>query len=607
MITVLVLLLLLQARLCASFSIDSQTQSVQVVNGRTRVVHRATVRCNENDVGAPQVLSLQDGTMTRKVTFRCNAPRYVYDHNLVGYIPEVQIPAEGKVCLVDATSFNDTIVNTQDLYSGDGGLSGGASRRLLSVNMKRTTAASRQLKWLDGEQGKDDRASGYGQTIGLVAGAKLGPAGAIVGGIVGSELGCWIGGCSGDGLQDLLDELQVQLNANADTIASILDWRNTQEEWNLAVNEQFARQVEINDYLQTQVSTNTESIGLLNQNVAALQAVTAQIVQTMGTAFPQFQAQIDANADYSAAIWNATIELNADVRGHITSLYEALTNTNRRLRNSDLINYRAYKDVQLRRKLTRLYWEIHDVATPQPTTPFVSYTGIRPMNETTLAAQHTLANAVRISSVIIQRTITTGTKAQFYNLSYMCDPVFLLDNTVPNMEFQTLFDFLGPPDCVPRTGGNVPLVDDVWTCNCVVVVEKKECSTSTAYPWNWAQGPMFNDTGPCDVGGLLTSDEDTLETGRAVVLETLSDVYSELNGLCTSSQTDTLGTNDPVPYKIRMFSEMYPKFTNLTLDETTVGTDLCNADFTYGMSSVNSPTASEMVDRSQFFGFNVYM
>jgi len=120
------LFLFLFIHTASAATIVSQVQSVAVLNGVPQSVTEVTVDFGPSDEGVPFVLDVvnpQTGH-TDTLSFTHEPPRYIYTHQLFGWIPRASYPFRNMVCVYDTQPFNSSIQNSpsvelDSLSSGD--------------------------------------------------------------------------------------------------------------------------------------------------------------------------------------------------------------------------------------------------------------------------------------------------------------------------------------------------------------------------------------------------------------------------------------------------------------------------------------------------------
>ena len=267
--------------------------------------------------------------------------------------------------------------------------------------------------------------------------------------------------------------------------------------------------------------------------------------------------------------------------------------------------YRAYTDQQFNRAATQAIYAQMDNTTafPVPTIPFVRDLGQPPMSVAQRANYSTLANAVMVANAHMLYTANlSGTlTATDFNVSYMCDGDFLVNNTIPGVDFDTLTLFLGPAD---NTSGatypqyfpyGVNLTSTVWQCQCIYIITRTTCVLNTqsgtdVFPFTWdsnnATTSLANDPlmpSRCSGGTVQTQILDPTNTNPATVsfvtdIETFNSV---LQNLCLTIPSTFI----PAPttgYLGRFSSDILSYVTNRYLNvnsNTTTLNDACNPGF----------------------------
>lgn len=379
------------------------------------------------------------------------------------------------------------------------------------------------------------------------------------------------------------DQFNIQRNINA-----------AQQEFNVGVQNEFASQNQINEHLENQVNDNTnaiEKLGLtIDQYGNALTSVENQVV----SGFSAFGTQLQADADFSQQIWNSTIDLHNEVETQLRQIAYQVSKIAWNVRNLEVDLEHVHRRTSLRRALIKLFHRVNDVALSQNSVAFLDYVGVAPLDQTEFDKLNTEAGAFSFGSVIAQRTVLDmgDYYGQAFNLTMICDPLFLLDRVVQGLDFETMFQWLGPENC---TGA---LETDPWNCTCAIKVEGIQCKLRTpiadyAYPWIWnstgAGTPTWmEEPGITDfcLNPVSAIDKGTVDSD--IVITTIDGMTSWVNSLCAASETvvNPTAVADPSS-KIRVFGSYWPRYLDMELNTTTIP-DVCNGNFAAVLSDANS-------------------
>lgn len=297
---------------------------------------------------------------------------------------------------------------------------------------------------------------------------------------------CFGSGVDLKALKEAFKAIDTQFRNIERQLNDITTWINQQVQFDDYVLDQFAAQNRLNQQIQEEISRNTENIAFLTSWVVDIANVTAAISTAVNENFRQVSEQLHQGAAVDASIIQYVSALQNATLQKFQELSEALIESNRAQRRIDTTVLTMLKRVSMRRALIETFWLLNDVDTEPPSTPFLIYDGIRPITRSERATLRKLSAAVSLGQVVLERTQARSPTryAQVWTLDYKCDPLFILDNHVSGMDFQTIFDFIGPSGCYPGAPASA------WTCSCVVHVTYKECSLnsdSMAFPWAQAQ------------------------------------------------------------------------------------------------------------------------
>jgi hypothetical protein len=524
------------------------------------------------------------GANAKSVEFTCRQPNYVYDSRLAGWIPRVQYPVFGRTCLTQHAHINATVTRNDNEFSP-------AARRLLSewkselLSNTDTNNVGRRLLW--------NRAQ-TGQVVEVAAGLAIatgGPSGLFVGGLM--LAGEALFGGSGGGMDAdeiaMLKSLQVEISGIQDQLDNMKNWEQTVVQFEAETDTAWIAQDREDSVLQSDLAITVEAVQNLNDRVGILANVTGYMQKEITDGFAQVKKQFVDQADIEGAIWNNTIQLIEEAETRIKDLSGRSATAIRFIRDLDVRSLAAYKDTTMRRAILELFWQLESIETPRPSAPFVSYIGSPPTTTAERVALRSLNGARVLSSVFVMRTVPNlgNEHAQLLNISYVCNVEFLVNNVVSQLDFQAVFDFLGPANCYPNDP-NAP-----WGCQCAVVVETRDCKLVNAgppvqFPYGWQEtGSLFspNDADKPDnyVSHCVPADlttQSTIQNGLAVVLETPDKVTNYIKALCGDTViTDASFGRAGYPFKMRVFASNTRKYIDLPLDTTYAGTDVCAANY----------------------------
>lgn len=670
---------LLLATLVHSIELVSQSQLVDVINGRSRVRHRATFLIDQDDAFTTQTFTIKDGDSERTIELSPTPPEYVYSQAVVGYIPESQYPAVTKVCVVEASGADSAGLSDNNFtFPGQGfgfendihsqGHQHERDLKLMAneiVNRPRAHSLKHMLQRLSeaaeedptGELGKalsdplrpkpagrsllatgqqgtkvpqttcssnikcntppaytntasakiqaetqdvNDYDNNGGSNLdilraslptGLAFGGFLGSA-ALLGdagfgagggalavgltiGFVCQEFDCFGQGSSTAALKKALRSIEVQIG-NIDTeLNAISQWSAKQVSWDRTVETRFAQVHDITTQLRTSIETNTNNIASLQSEISALNHTQASFIHTYDRDIQNISSEINADGAAIDALSNYTKRIAQVVQEHYQNLLGAVINLNRQIRNIDKELVQDRKKMPVRRALIDLFWKTLDQPTPKVATPFIDYAGIRPLSKAERVARSTLENAVNVVTVYLQRSIQSGasTFAEQIAISYRCDPLFMLNNVVNILTFQSMFDFIGPAGCLGSDK------TQPWSCRCVVVIETDRCDISSGassrFPWSWGE-PFNLEPTSTDPNSRCTSVVTTsnIDNSNHVVHDSGIDIENFIRSLC--ADTSVLPAPTGTPFKYRIFANLWQQYSDMELSSAG-DPDVCNS------------------------------
>lgn len=456
-------------------------------------------------------------------------------------------------------------------------------------------------------------ARGSGKTLdeGGTASPRAGAAAVIGIGfnlVCGKLLHCFgSDGGSAKALKQAFQAIDTQFHNIDRELNDLVTWATAQTAFNDNVNVRFNAQNQFNHIIANEVDRNTDAIGRINDDILTLTDVTNRISNAVNENFKTTSQEIHDNAvvaaeivDYVSAIHNETIKRFSEV-------VSSIVNTNRAQRNVDVDLYQLQQDVSMRRSLVEMYFRVMDLETTPTTHPFLINLGQRPISRDERRALQTLEKSLVVSTVYIQRAETRAgiVYNQQFALNYRCDPLYILENTVSGLSFQTMFDYMGPGGCYTS-----PTAE--WECHCVIQVTYDECvvgSSAQAFPWAQAHttdliGPgLTNSTCALSIQKYPQTGEDTLIPAYPSfnsVLDNVGAFETFLQSFCGDADvianpvgiTTNPGTNLVADARVRIFASEWSRYADLVLDPGDLA-NVCDPDFTalFGDTTVVSRLA----------------
>ncbi|MBL4664389.1 MAG: hypothetical protein JKY23_00280 [Nitrospinaceae bacterium] len=383
-----------------------------------------------------------------------------------------------------------------------------------------------------------------------------------------------------------LDKMTVQFG----TMTTELDKNRLFDQDVLRRDEMTADQI---GFIQQATLRTQGVLSGLNDDIVDLVTIQDAYANSTNRNFAALKAQVSANANLSRTEWNATVNFMTETTRRFYEIVHRIGGVTRQVTSIEVLLMSMYKQVEMRRSVISLFHEVSTVATPIATTPFLGYLGEAPYTEAQLNALGNRNSARRVASVYLERTVLRGGTdywAQWINLTYACDPRYIIQNIVPFLSVEALFGSIGPGGCYSGS----PAAP--WTCNCVILVETEECLVtshpSRRFPWSWPVNTTYllpMNPGSCGSGDDLVpgcQSKCTLPiVHRApLVLDNRVGVEAYMSGLCSGSDGDVAlpdvsATATVPPAKVRIYSMLYGTYSDLTLDPAVAGSDVCSGEF----------------------------
>jgi hypothetical protein len=502
----LVLSFLVQHSKAVSLEIqDKSTQSFSV-NGRLVQRTRVQVQCTGTGTGGEEwkaftVIEPQSGGLLpriRIVEMRCVEPSEEYLQFEEENLPLFTEDWRQKTCLTPYTQENMT--TTREIYLPSGG--SGTRRRLLSIQEwnEETTDPVEKEFWQKVDRLSPAQRKLLGLRPTLTCCGALG-IGIDLACILPSSWSSFLGGCNSGGPDQTLTAMAEQMkNYNA--------FMSDQLKFNDVVRQTFAEQNQVNRRLQEQMDRNTESIGILNQQIPRIVDFQLALSQHMTQGFAETKENLQRVAKTLNVTGEAIVQLADATDEQFITLTRTTQGINQQISDLLITVWQIYVDTGMYRAVTREFYDNFEI--PQVTQgifnnylwndpeqiayPFmiVNPQENRPRPET-LGTLHTLKEAITVARTQLQFTAIANNRlyAYIYELNYKCDAQYLLDNSVPNIPIKVLLGRLGPDKCYPGSE------DARWTCQCVVEVIPNKCNDpfpndQLLFPWNFKQTTALN-------------------------------------------------------------------------------------------------------------------
>lgn len=450
-----------------------------------------------------------------------------------------------------------------------------------------------------------------------------------------SFIGEIFGTCGSGGLQDLINAvgaLQTEVTQQQTEITSISNTVQLQQQWQNQEQQTTNLLIQADSVISSQVNSLLQDAQTNAQDIQALSQVTFSFISQVDSSFQQVAQQISGLSTAELALYNYTNALQNVSQQQINNLVSSDSALSVALMQTIMMQYAMYAQTQTRRSLIALLWSnVVNAITPIPSCMFVQCLGapFLPLNGTPMVfgnaancpadaascsylknrvpttnllntAQnpptpqnqqdlHNLYSAGMLSMVRLQYTDSSSRIAYERQISYSCDKLFLLNNYIPNVNFQYLLRFVGPPSngssyCYDPTNPGTA----TWDCNCVVVETYTSCALLTGspvFPFGWdqtrtlqnsAQVPQF-----CQNGVVQASSLSGENLGITAAIESTgmlftstSNVYSFFTALCQASSSWAADANGNI---VRVASDTSTGFIDLSLNPNLLA-DVCESD-----------------------------
>ena len=386
----------------------------------------------------------------------------------------------------------------------------------------------------------------------------------------------------------------------------LLGLRNFQDSQGVILStlqNRFADQDLENKKLDSEIADVADAVVGMQSHVQRLDDQIQVVQNNQMQQYAEIGEEIDSLAAFDNELFNVTQKWHAESEVKFRQLFYHQSKLLSFLTRMEKDVAHLWYDTNMRRTASKTFHKLNGLTLPQgDVAPFLEYLGKPGLSDDEWDALKTPQGAFDFGSVYIQRTIKTGgiPWGQAYNITLVCDPLFLLDNLVPGMDFQTLFTFMGPAGCMD--GMTSPTQE--WGCTCALKVETIECrlvvdSQEHYYPWgngtnpglqNGWQGATWMDhvaVGGIDDNCLPTNAQSPANSANSDVitgdpntfpanyLTNITDIMTFLRELCEDSHL----VADPASgNKVRLHGQYWPRFTDLKLDAVE-DPEVCNADF----------------------------
>lgn len=442
------LLVLLLARSAFAIpEIKDVRDAIVVVNSQQQHYHEATIVCSDEDEDTPFTYSFGVNN-SHTLTIYCDPPTYPYVVDLVGWVPSL-IHVDASIVAMAPPGTNLTL---QTLHS-QGYLPSGF--HLQSNRRKALRSTNRRLL----------------QTPGFEA-AQV--AFDVVQTIYDAAVAMRLRDLDGriDKLNNAMREVQRWTEiANATAFAAL----DTSEDARAAADRAEAKFKQLSD-----------TVGKLVEDEKRIEKEIAFINRTLNDNFDTFEGQLAAVQNNEDVLWNVTLNLSRTTAAQINEVVVQLRAQSMQIQAVNTALYMLSKDVYMRREIIRNIFKRFNGTGDRElaTTPFTLDSGSPPMSDSERQTLHSLSESVVLAQTHMQFTSISGGQryANSYDIAYRCDVEFVLNSTIPGIDFATFFEFLGPrtengTTCMSGAGRSA----SNWTCQCVITVTRYRCREAGAY------------------------------------------------------------------------------------------------------------------------------
>jgi hypothetical protein len=427
------------------------------------------------------------------------------------------------------------------------------------------------------------------QRLGLIATERCPQCligGALAAGFVGGLVGSWLFGSGGGGCstcQEQINRISGTLGTISNQIAAVNQFVQDQNAWTQQATTAFAQQNLINAQQQQQLSSLSQGISGLQNEVNAvvlsIQYITSNLTVQQNNVNRALTAEFQATQSQAIALqtmWNATT-------GQITRISSALQTINQQIVSLYQNSYAIYTDRDMQRSLRKAFFDsLATSTTSLPSTLFSRIQGLAPMTWAQRLAIRNIQNAIKISTVHLLYTTNPSPNtyvATDLAVSFACDQEWLANNT---MGVSVSFDFLFTAMNSANTSCYPNSVSASWTCACVVTIVKTTCqakSVAHTFPWNWnptaSMGLSSDSTAHC-VSQPQVTGVDPTQTNNAFRSIFTSGIQwdSWWAAFCTPGYQTFMTSSSGS--RLRITSDQWPAYFDMVFDQTYPGMCVSN-------------------------------
>lgn len=399
-------------------------------------------------------------------------------------------------------------------------------------------------------------------------------------------------------MRNTINDMQGHLNLLDNFVV------NTKQ-FEASVNNRFAEQSVINDHLQSQIDDDRDAISYTQQAVSRNARAINIVENSTMRDFRLIENSINNNIVETNILWNVTRDIHRETEKNMAKLVRQVQKTAWQVRDTETTMEHMLRQTNMRRALIKQFFRAKSADLGITVEPLLATEGTPPIDLTEYNRLKTPNGAVSLGSVFLMRTADIGGTfyAQQFNLTFVCDATFIVNEIVPGMDFQTLFSWVGPAGCA-ATSGDAP-----WNCSCAIKVENKQCElagthhpsdySAHAFPWKWpgatdmVADPTVDLVNTADThcqgspritgmsGGQYPAG---LDPGKGPILaydypngylHTPDEIANWINLVCTDPNVQAEPGGSA---KVRLFGDLFPRYIDLSLSASG-DPDICQGSF----------------------------
>lgn len=376
-------------------------------------------------------------------------------------------------------------------------------------------------------------------------------------------------------LRSEVQELAQRVTVLFEQVSGIIQEQNKFNAMSIQLDKKIisnqAIQNSVNENLQTQIDRNTENIELLNKQQVTQSKNLQSLQDGVAKDFLEVRKALNETTVADNALRNLVLQLYDGTQGQFERLVRAIRASVIDQGNVNAQLLRLYRGSEKRRAFIATYFNaLNDITYPYADMSIVAQNrGREPLS---WQARQNIRNVAGSQRVALARwSYSDSTKGYTTTFELKCDKEWMLNNTGAYSSIYSIINSLGPNP----TGSTeeCECCNDVdawgaWSCQCIVVVQKKSCTLANAankWPWDFDTYPdlcvdVANCTGVCNEGiGVAT---DTTYYSNITMLETLFNTECSNALIVDSTAVNTTGDN------VRITMEGANRYMNFNLSSS---------------------------------------